>query len=142
MLHCTMTMLMLSISLSLVPPDLCLLGCVFLMLEYQDPEADTAEHASQWERMIREYGGEVVAKPSTQTQGGKAEDGARQPELDDEQLWPRLTHILCRTQDSIHAQRGLREGKRLVTAPWLSDVITRKKVLPPWKAIHFPLPPK
>ena len=28
----------------------------------------------------------------------------------------------------------------LVTAYWLYDTILRKKVLPPWRAVHFPLP--
>ena len=35
----------------------------------------------------------------------------------------------------------MREGKRLVTVYWLNDIILRKKVTPPWKAVHFPLPP-
>ncbi len=100
-----------------VPADLCLLGCIFLMADYQD-DPDTSEFVPDWKRMIREYGGELEDCPSS----------------------PRLTHVLCRTQDSEAAQRGLREGRRLVTAPWLSDTIARKKVLPPWKAVHFPLP--
>ena len=35
------------------------------------------------------------------------------------------------------------EGRRLVTlvtAYWIYDTILRKKVLPPWRAVHFPLP--
>ena len=28
----------------------------------------------------------------------------------------------------------------LVTAYWIYDTILRKKVLPPWRAVHFPLP--
>ncbi len=88
------------------------------MVEYQD-DPDTADHVSDWKKMIREYGGEL-----------------------EESYSPRLTHVLCRTQSSPTAQQALREGRRLVTAPWLSDIISRKKVMPPWKAVHFPLPPK
>lgn len=41
-----------------VPPDLCLLGCIFLMVEYQsDPEL--APHVDKWAKTIREYGGEL-----------------------------------------------------------------------------------
>ena len=51
-----------------------------------------------------------------------------------------MTHILAANQKSQLAQSGRVEGKRLVTAYWLNDTILRKKVLPPWRAVHFPLP--
>jgi len=53
---------------------------------------------------------------------------------------PRITHLLCINQESALAQQALREGKRIVTSYWLNDVVARKKVMPPWKAVHFPLP--
>ena len=31
--------------------------------------------------------------------------------------------------------------KRVVTAHWLNDIIKMKLLRPPWKAVHFPLPP-
>jgi PAX-interacting protein 1 len=49
---------------------------------------------------------------------------------------------MCKTQDSAISNQALREGKRLVTIYWLNDIVVNRKVLPPWKAIHFPLPPK
>ena len=101
-----------------VPGDLCLLGCIFVMVEYQD-DPEYSENVNDWRKTIRIYGGEL-----------------------EEAYSPRLTHVLCRTQDSQVAQQGLREGKRLVTAYWLNDIILRKRVLPPWKAVHFPLPVK
>ena len=55
-------------------------------------------------------------------------------------LGPRVTHVLAKDQKSTVAQQARVEGKRLVTAFWLNDTVVRKKVLPPWKAIHFPLP--
>ena len=51
-----------------------------------------------------------------------------------------MTHVLAKDQKSSLAQEARLEGKRLVSAFWLNDTVVRKKVLPPWKAIHFPLP--
>lgn len=35
--------------------------------------------------------------------------------------------------------QALRDYKRCVTLYWLSDVINRKQVLPPWTALHLPM---
>lgn len=67
--------------------------------------------------MIRQFGGEV-----------------------EDAYHPRITHLLCKTQDSSVSQQALREGKRLVTIFWLNDIVVKKVVLPPWKGVHFPLP--
>merc|ERR1719220_214323 len=96
-------------------PDLCLLGCIFVMVDYQD--SDEARHISDWRRVITQYGGEI-----------------------EDSLGARVTHVLAKDQKSATAQQARIEGKRLVTAFWLNDTVVRKKVLPPWKAIHFPLP--
>ena len=98
-----------------LPPDLCLLGCIFVMVDYQD--SDEARHISDWRRVITQYGGEI-----------------------EDTLGARVTHVLAKDQKSATAQQARIEGKRLVTAFWLNDTVVRKKVLPPWKAIHFPLP--
>merc|ERR1719445_2752264 len=98
-----------------LPPDLCLLGCIFVIVDYQDMEE--AKHLPEWKKVITQYGGEI-----------------------EESLSPRVTHVLAATQKSQMAQTGRAEGKRLVSAYWLNDTVVRKKVLPPWKAIHFPLP--
>ena len=34
----------------------------------------------------------------------------------------------------------MRDGKRCVTAFWLSDVVEQHRVTPPWQAIHLPVP--
>ena len=99
-----------------VPPDLCLLGCIFHIIDYQD-DSEKSGYVPSWTKTIRQYGGEV--EPS---------------------YHPRITHLLCVNQDSALAQQALREGKRIVTSYWLNDVVARKKVMPPWKAVHFPLP--
>merc|ERR1719278_2204553 len=92
-----------------LPPDLCLLGCIFVMVDYQD--SDEARHISDWRRVITQYGGEI-----------------------EDALGARVTHVLAKDQKSATAQQARIEGKRLVTAFWLNDTVVRKKVLPPWKA--------
>ena len=98
-----------------LPPDLCLLGCIFVIVDYQ--ELEEAKHLPEWRKVITQYGGEIEAS-----------------------LSPRVTHIMAANQKSSVAQQARAEGKRLVTAYWLNDTIVKKKVLPPWKAVHFPLP--
>eukprot|EP00092_Neocalanus_flemingeri_P028822 GFUD01031294.1.p1 GENE.GFUD01031294.1~~GFUD01031294.1.p1 ORF type:complete len:765 (+),score=231.03 GFUD01031294.1:287-2296(+) len=98
-----------------LPPDLCLLGCIFVIVDYHDMEE--AKHLPEWKKVITQYGGEI-----------------------EESLSARVTHVLANNQKSAIAQQARAEGKRLVSAYWLNDTVVRKKVLPPWKAIHFPLP--
>ena len=101
-----------------VPPDLCLLGCIFHIIDYQD-DKEKAKFVPDWKKVIKQFGGEI-----------------------EEEYHPRLTHILCAKQDNEICQTAIRENKRLVTIYWLNDIVVKKKVTPPWKAIHFPLPPK
>jgi len=98
-----------------LPPDLCLLGCIFVIVDYQDQEE--SKHLDQWRKVITQYGGEI-----------------------EEALSARVTHVLCSSQKSALCQQAKIEGKRLITGYWLNDTVLRKKVLPPWKAVHFPLP--
>ena len=88
------------------------------MIDY-DEDPETKKYLPDWRKVIRQYGGEVEDAYS-----------------------PKITHLMCKSQDSPVSQQALREGKRLVTVRWLNDVVVRKKVQPPWKAVHFPLPPK
>lgn len=57
-----------------MPPDKCLLGCVFLIVEYNRC-VDTCKDVTTWKQIILEHGGEI--EPSYTL---------------------RLTHILCQTQ--------------------------------------------
>lgn len=50
----------------------------------------------------------------------------------------RVTHVMCESQQSDVFQLAVKDGKRVVTAHWLNDVLLNKKVLPPWHAIHLP----
>merc|ERR550532_3299686 len=99
-----------------LPADLCLLGCIFFICDYtEDP--DDSKFCDDWKKVIRQFGGEVET-----------------------QYHPRISHLLCKTQDSAISAQALRDGKRLVTVFWLNDIVVKKVVIPPWKAIHFPLP--
>ena len=98
-----------------LPPDLCLLGCIFVIVDYQDMEE--AKHLPEWKKVITQYEGEI-----------------------EESLSARVTHVLASSQKSSMEQQAGVEGKRLVSAYWLNDTVVRNKVLPPWKAIYFPLP--
>jgi len=56
------------------------------------------------------------------------------------ELGERVTHVLCPDLESALARRAEEMGLRLVTAHWLNDVITVKKMAAPWKGVHLPLP--
>lgn len=60
--------------LLLVPPDKCLLGCIFLIVEY-DKHPEHQHQVAKWRQVIEENGGEVELLYSM-----------------------KLTHILCQTQ--------------------------------------------
>ncbi|GAB6029827.1 PAX-interacting protein 1 [Chamberlinius hualienensis] len=96
-----------------VPPDLCLLGCFFCIVDY-DLIIEVAQF-KVWIKVIEQYGGEV-----------------------DTNYGPRITHILCENQRNNIVQQGMREGRRCVTATWLNDVIAAKRMLPPWSPLHYP----
>lgn len=57
-----------------MPPEKCLLGCIFLIVEY-DRSPDTIDDVPIWKRIILDHGGEI--EPSYTL---------------------RITHILCQTQ--------------------------------------------
>ena len=49
--------------------------------------------------------------------------------------------VHCKRQETlitIHLQ-ALRDQRRVVTAYWLNDVLLKKKMQPPWQALHLPL---
>ncbi|KAI5695490.1 hypothetical protein M8J76_014385, partial [Diaphorina citri] len=127
-----------------LPPEKCLLGCVFLIVEY-DKHPEESHQVDTWIQIIQQNGGEVESSyvlrlthilclsqkhPLVQQNGGEVESS----------YVLRLTHILCLSQKHPLVQQGLRDGKRCITAHWLNDVITRQHVLPPHLAIHFPTP--
>ena len=99
-----------------LPPEYCLLGCIFYIIDYQNDQ-DESKYVRDWKKVIRQFGGEV-----------------------EDAYHPRITHLMCKNQDSSISGQALREGKRLVTVYWLNDVVVLRKVVPPWKGVHFPLP--
>nr|XP_039255232.1 PAX-interacting protein 1-like [Styela clava] len=100
-----------------VPQDLCLLGCVFVIIEYQEsvPDIKIIDH---WKKVINKFGGIVEDEYNTCT----------------------CTHLLCISQSSSLFKDALLEGKRCVTVYWLNDVLQIRKLSPPWLSIHVPTP--
>ncbi|OUC43059.1 putative BRCA1 protein [Trichinella nativa] len=96
-----------------IPPELCLVGCVFLIVDYE--RTLDQKEVSDWRIVINLHGGDVEIMYST-----------------------KCTHVVCESLRHPVVQQALRDNKRCVTAQWLNDVIMNKKLLPPWKAIHFP----
>lgn len=69
-----------------------------------------------WKRIIQAHGGAV-----------------------DPAFSSRCTHLLCESQVSGMYAQAIRERKRCVTAHWLNAVLKRKKMVPPHRALHFPV---
>lgn len=97
-----------------LPPDLFLLGCIFVIVEY---DVQRPNEVSVWKQVIERHGGEVESQYCT-----------------------RATHVLAITQKHPTVVQALREGKRCVSAHWLSDVVSKQQVTPPWHVLHFPTP--
>ncbi|KAJ8910501.1 hypothetical protein NQ315_012348 [Exocentrus adspersus] len=95
-----------------LPPDLFLLGCIFVVVEL---ESFLEDRIPGWQKKIEKHGGEV-----------------------EKQYCSRVTHVLCKTQRHGVVMQALRDCKRCVTIVWLSDVFVRQQVLPPWTALHLP----
>lgn len=95
-----------------LPPDLFLLGCHFMIVEYDETNKDDLP---EWKESIKNHGGEVESCYN-----------------------PKVTHMLCRTQKHGIVQQAIRDNKRCVTVYWLNDITLKKQVLPPWQAIHLP----
>lgn len=97
-----------------LPPALFLLGCTFFIVEYDEM---CEEMLPEWKELIQRHGGEI------------------------EQMYcPRVTHVLCRTQRHGVVMQAIRDSKRCVTAYWLNDTVMKKQVVPPWQALHLPMP--
>lgn len=97
-----------------LPPALFLLGCTFFIVEYDEVCEDMLP---EWKELIQRHGGEI------------------------EQMYcPRVTHVLCRTQRHGVVMQAIRDSKRCVTAYWLNDTVLKKQVVPPWQALHLPMP--
>ncbi|VVC40830.1 Zinc finger, RING-type,Zinc finger, RING/FYVE/PHD-type,BRCT domain [Cinara cedri] len=94
-----------------------LLGCVFLIVEDFNQCEDICNDTSMSKLNIIEHGGSVEQVYSS-----------------------RITHIVCGTQKNFNVEQGVQDGKRCITDFWLTDIISQKKMLPPWLAHHFPTP--
>uniref|UniRef100_A0A2R9AXZ8 PAX-interacting protein 1 n=1 Tax=Pan paniscus TaxID=9597 RepID=A0A2R9AXZ8_PANPA len=100
---------------TLVPEEAFLLGCVFAIADYPEQMSDKQLLAT-WKRIIQAHGGTV-----------------------DPTFTSRCTHLLCESQVSSAYAQAIRERKRCVTAHWLNTVLKKKKMVPPHRALHFPV---
>uniref|UniRef100_A0A8C3TEI0 PAX-interacting protein 1 n=1 Tax=Chelydra serpentina TaxID=8475 RepID=A0A8C3TEI0_CHESE len=99
----------------LVPEEYFLLGCVFAIADYPEQMTDKQLLAT-WKRIIQAHGGTV-----------------------DPTLTSRCTHLLCESQVSNMYAQAVRERKRCITAHWLNSILKKKKMIPPHRALHFPV---
>ncbi|KAL7075139.1 hypothetical protein ACQ4LE_006069 [Meloidogyne hapla] len=112
-------------------PEICLTGCVFLLIDDCSPQL---VDSSLLPNVIRFYGGDVE---SNNPRG----------------IPERVTHLVCSSWlDNEHLiQKALapeystertpripRKVQRIVTLHWLNDTIGKRKVEPPSKACHLP----
>ncbi|XP_063237293.1 PAX-interacting protein 1-like [Bacillus rossius redtenbacheri] len=95
-----------------LPPQRCLYGSVFCILGYEE----VSSKGPCLKYIIGKYGGAVESS-----------------------YGPSVTHVLCASLDDPTAQQAAKDGKRCITAYWLNDVLQKKKILPPWQAIHLPV---
>ncbi|KAM7123535.1 LOW QUALITY PROTEIN: PAX-interacting protein 1 [Ciconia maguari] len=98
-----------------IPEEYFLLGCVFAIADYPEQMSDKQLLAT-WKRIIQAHGGTV-----------------------DPTLTSRCTHLLCESQVSNMYAQALRERKRCITAHWLNSILKKKKMVPPHRALHFPV---
>uniref|UniRef100_A0A8C3YDH7 PAX-interacting protein 1 n=1 Tax=Catagonus wagneri TaxID=51154 RepID=A0A8C3YDH7_9CETA len=98
-----------------IPEEGFLLGCVFAIVDYPEQMSDKQLLAT-WKRIIQAHGGAV-----------------------DPTFSSRCTHLLCESQVSGLFAQAIKERKRCVTAHWLNAVLKRKQLLPPHRALHFPV---
>ncbi|KAL4225104.1 PAX-interacting protein 1 [Mactra antiquata] len=97
-----------------IPVDMCLLGCIFYINDY--PKLLGMDQIAVWKKVIEQHGGQVDTAYSN-----------------------RVTHVICANQRSDVFTLALRDQRRIVTPFWLNDVLVKKKMLPPWQALHLPL---
>ncbi|XP_055277605.1 PAX-interacting protein 1 isoform X1 [Moschus berezovskii] len=98
-----------------IPEEGFLLGCVFAIADYPEQMSDKQLLAT-WKRIIQAHGGAV-----------------------DPTLSSRCTHLLCESQVSGLFAQAIKDRKRCITAHWLNTVLKKKKLVPPHRALHFPV---
>ncbi|KAJ8775837.1 hypothetical protein J1605_016064 [Eschrichtius robustus] len=98
-----------------IPEEGFLLGCVFAVADYPEQMSDKQLLAT-WKRIIQAHGGAV-----------------------DPTFSSRCTHLLCESQVSGLFAQAVKERKRCVTAHWLNTVLKKKRLVPPHRALHFPV---
>jgi len=103
-----------------ISSDLCLLGCIFIIDEY-DNILPPAISRGMFKNIIPKFGGVILDKENISEASN-------------------YTHLLCATQTSTLFKKSLDDGKRCVTIYWLHDVLALRQIKPPWLAVHLPVP--
>ncbi|KAM9669230.1 LOW QUALITY PROTEIN: PAX-interacting protein 1-like [Dama dama] len=98
-----------------IPEEGFFLGCVFAIVDYPAQVSDK-QLLTTWKRIIQTHGGAV-----------------------DPTFSSRCTHLLCESQVRGLFTQAIKERKRCITAHWLNMVLKKKKLVPPHRALHFPL---
>ncbi|XP_031560824.1 PAX-interacting protein 1-like [Actinia tenebrosa] len=95
--------------------SLLLTGCVFVVSDYQD----CMDHSilDTWIEVIKSNGGQVEPFYTR-----------------------RCTHLLCLNKCGKLYHKALADGKKIVTAHWLNDMLSDKKMVKPSNPLHFPVP--
>lgn len=84
------------------------LGCTFWI--QQD-----VERRQSWETLISLCGGIIASEYS-----------------------PSVTHVVGQTHKFPEFSQALRDGKRIVSPYWISDIVDKKAMVPPYQIMHLP----
>ena len=107
-------------SRQIIPPEICLIGCVFYIASSYTENASIASLIPGWTRKIEQYGGKVV---------DQYESGPDN----------KVTHIVTENMQGPMQKLALSENKRCVSIFWLDDVLCNRRLLPPWRFYHLPV---
>ena len=107
-------------SRQMIPPEFCLIGCVFYIAPYYLESPNTTKIVPGWRRQIEKFGGRVIDNYLAGPNNG-------------------VTHVVTENMSTSLAKVALQDGKRCVTIFWLEDVLCNKRLLPPWRFYHLPV---
>lgn len=99
-----------------LPEKLCLIGCVFFLVEHEVGPLRISESMRQ------------VLMKNVIKLGGQFELNYNST----------VTHVLCQTQQHPLVQQALAECKRCVTIFWLNEILEDRKMRPPFRVWHLP----
>lgn len=90
-------------------------GCIFYISDY--PQCIESDLLDNWITVIKQHDGDIAPIYSS-----------------------KCTHVLCMHQHGKYFRMALNEGKYMVTAYWLNDVLSNKRLFAPKIPLHLPVP--